>query len=55
VFNCSYCGISLCVDCFVLFHTLSREALYEKKEELKGSMVAKRAAKSINNLANKKY
>ncbi|MGL5935534.1 MAG: hypothetical protein ACRCZI_07915, partial [Cetobacterium sp.] len=32
VFNCSYCGISLCVDCFVLFHTLSREALYEKKE-----------------------
>jgi hypothetical protein len=22
VFNCSYCGISLCVECFVLFHPL---------------------------------
>jgi Transposase IS4 len=53
VFNCSYCGISLCVECFVLFHTLSRDALYEKKEELKGSMVAKRAAKSLNSAKKK--
>jgi hypothetical protein len=48
VFNCSYCGISLCVECFVLFHTLTSDQLFQKKEELKGSMVAKRAAKNMD-------
>jgi Transposase IS4 len=48
VYACSYCGISLCVECFHLFHTLSSSELMEKKNELKGSMIAKKAAKKMD-------
>jgi hypothetical protein len=48
VFNCSYCGISLCVECFQMFHTLSTEALLDKKEWLKGHFMAAKAAKRLS-------
>ena len=53
VFNCSYCGISLCVECFVLFHTETDKSLLDKKNDLKDSMIAKRAAKKLNSAKKK--
>jgi Transposase IS4 len=53
VYSCSYCGISLCVECFKLFHTVPTNELIGKKNELKGSMIAKKAARKLDSSKKK--
>lgn len=47
VYSCSFCGITLCVYCFKVFHTYNNEKLMENKQWLKDQFVSKKAAKQM--------
>jgi hypothetical protein len=47
VYSCSFCCVTLCVECFRIFHTEKNEQLIEKKQWYKDHFVAKRAAKKL--------
>ena len=47
VYSCSFCYVTLCVECFKIFHTVKSEDLIANKEMYKDKFSAKRAAKKL--------
>jgi hypothetical protein len=47
VYGCTFCGVTLCVECFRIFHTEKSEDLVEKKKTYHDHFVALCAAKKL--------
>jgi hypothetical protein len=47
VFSCSFCCVTLCVECFRIFHTINSDDLIKNKQWYNDHFSAKRAAKKL--------